>query len=334
MRVTRVRVAGVCLVLGGLLAASLWLALGAGAVPLDGRTLGLWLTGGLHDPQAEAILLHFRLPRVLLAGLAGAGLALAGLALQTVLQNPLAEPFIMGVSGGAALGAVLALAGGVPGLAARGGAAFAGAAASALMVLALARRQGRADPAALVLVGVMVNAFCAAVIMFILSTTSDQKLHAIMFWLYGDLGGASLEQAAWLASVVAGGGLWLWLRSRELNLLVSGETTAAALGVEVERIRLQVLAISSLMAGLIVCLSGLIGFVGLMLPHLARLALGHDHRLVLPAAGLGGAVFLVLADAVARVLISPAVLPVGVVTAMLGVPFFLVLLLQRRRQWW
>ena len=334
MRVTPARVALVCLGLVLLLAACLVWALMTGAATVSPGQVWGWLEGNPASGSVAAILGHFRLPRILLAALVGASLSLCGVVFQGLLRNPLAEPFILGVSGGAAAGAVLAMGFGLAGIYLRSLLAFGGALGTMTLVLALARRRGRMETTALVLTGVMINAFFTALIMYVISTTTDQKLHAIMFWLYGDLGGADLEQSILLAPVVVLGGLVLFAQSRELNLLNAGEEAAASLGVAVERVKLLFFLLVSLLAGVTVSLSGLIGFVGLMVPHLTRMMLGHDHRLLLPAAGLFGASFLVLADTAARTLISPAQLPVGVVTAALGAPFFLLLLARRGSQWW
>ena len=189
------------------------------------------------------------------------------------------------------------------------------------------------DTSNLVLAGVMINAFFTSAIMFVISTTDDQKLHAIMFWLYGDLSGADLRQALVIAPVLLVSAVPILGFARHLNLLLAGDTAAAAAGVTVERSKFILFLLVSLLCGITVSLCGLIGFVGLMVPHLMRLIVGHDHRLLLPASGLFGASFLMMADTAARVVISPAQLPVGVVTAFLGAPFFLLLLARRGSRW-
>jgi iron complex transport system permease protein len=212
--------------------------------------------------------------------------------------------------------------------------AFAGSLGTISLVLAIARRRGRMETSTLILTGVMINAFFTAVIMFVISTTTDQKLHAILFWLYGDLSSSRIEQVWLLLPVVLGGALAAFFFGRHLNLLSAGGMAAATLGMAVERIKLILFLIVSLVVGITVSLSGIIGFVGLMVPHLVRMTLGHDHRLLLPASTLLGASFLVLADTLARTIISPTSLPVGVVTAALGAPFFVLLLARRGSQWW
>jgi iron complex transport system permease protein len=334
MRATRKSVGLACLALSALLALCLAGGLLVGTARVPPGEVWAWLTGGQAGPTAEVILGQLRLPRLLLAALVGAGLSLCGAVFQGVLRNPLAEPFILGVSGGAAAGAVLALLLGLAGILPLALLAFGGAAATVGLVLAIARRRGRMETSTLILTGVMVNAFFTAAIMFVISTTTDQKLHAILFWLYGDLSATRLEQAWLLLPVVVAGGAVFFLHGRHLNLLSAGGLAAATLGMNVERVKLVLFLLVSLVVGVTVSLSGLIGFVGLMVPHLVRMVLGHDHRLLVPAAGLFGASFLVLADTAARTVISPAALPVGVVTAFLGAPFFMLLLAKRGSQWW
>jgi iron complex transport system permease protein len=316
-----------------LLGVILLLGLGLGTANIDPGRVWCWMMGKEIDSSQAMILGSLRLPRLMVAALVGASLALCGTVFQGVLRNPLAEPFILGVSGGAAAGAVAYLAWGQGGRVALALAAFAGAVGAVLLVLGVARREGRMDTSTLVLAGVMINAFFTSAIMFVISTTDDQQLHAIMFWLYGDLGGADLGQAAIIAPVLLVCSLTIWRYARQLNLLLAGDQAAAAAGVGVERVKFVLFLTVSLLCGVTVSFSGLIGFVGLMVPHLMRLIVGHDHRLLLPAAGLFGAAFLMAADTTARLAISPAQLPVGVVTAFLGAPFFLMLLYRRGSQW-
>jgi len=324
----------ICLVLAAGLALSLGLGLGLGTVHLAPARIWAWLQGHPLDRASQVILAELRLPRLLVAALVGAGLSLCGAVFQGLLRNPLAEPFILGVSGGAAAGAVLAMSLGLVGLGGVSACAFAGALGTVALVLAIARRRGRMETSTLILTGVMVNAFFTALIMFVIATTTSQKLHAILFWLYGDLSASRLEQVWLLAPVVGAGAVVLFFYGRHLNLLAAGALTAATLGMRVERAKLVLFGVVSLVVGVTVSLSGLIGFVGLMVPHLMRMTLGHDHRILLPASALFGASFLVWADTAARTVISPASLPVGVVTAALGAPFFVLLLARRGSQWW
>ena len=334
MRATPKRVGLACLGLSGFLLAALWLSLALGTADVGPAQVWDWLRGELKDPMPVVVLSRLRLPRILLAACVGASLSLCGVAYQGVLRNPLAEPFILGISGGAAVGAIIGHTLGWYGLWPVAGLAFLGALSAILMVLAITRRRGRMDSATLVLTGVMLNAFFSAVIMFIIATTTDQKLHAIMYWLYGDLSGAELSQSWLLGPVVLIGGIVLFGYSRHLNLLSSGDQAAAAAGVDVNRVKLILFLLASFICGITVSLSGLIGFIGLMIPHLVRVTLGHDHRLLLPASGLLGAAFLVLADTGARTVISPSQLPVGVITAFFGAPFFMMLLARRGSRWW
>ena len=333
MRATPTRLIMLTCGLTLLLGLILLLGLGLGTASIAPGQIWDWMWGGKIAGSQAIILGSLRLPRLILAALVGASLALCGAVFQGVLRNPLAEPFILGVSGGAAAGAIMCLAWGQTGRIGLAAAAFVGAAVTVLLVLGVSRRGGRMDTSTLVLAGVMINAFFTSVIMFVISTTEDQKLHSIMFWLYGDLSGANLGQAAIMAPVLLVCALPIFRYARHLNLLLAGDLAAAAAGVGVERSKLILFLLVSLLCGVTVSLCGLIGFVGLMVPHLMRMVIGHDHRLLLPAACLFGAGFLVLADTAARVVISPAQLPVGVVTAFLGAPFFLMLLAGRGSRW-
>jgi iron complex transport system permease protein len=281
---------------------------------------------------ASDIVLRVRLPRVVLGALVGASLATAGVLFQALLRNPLADPYILGVSGGAALGgiAVLALGGTVGlGYAAVPPASFAGAVVTLLLLFAVAGPRGRLSPTTLLLTGVVFNAFASAAIVFLASTAGLTDGARIFLWLIGNLSDARSDVALWVAAFLALGlacGLPL---ARGLNLLALGEEPAAQLGLDVERAKRVLLLATSLMVGAAVSAAGLVGFVGLIVPHLLRLVLGPDHRLLVPAAALGGAAFLVLSDTAARTVLGGRELPVGAITALLGGPLFLLLL---RRQ--
>jgi iron complex transport system permease protein len=291
------------------------------------------LFGAGLDSTSRAILWDLRLPRVVLAGIVGWALSIGGVVFQALMRNPLAEPFLLGISSGAALGAVAGIIfgimfwGGIPAL------AFLGALTTIVLVLAIARRSRALEANTLILTGVIVNSFFAALIMFALATTSGEKLHSLLFWLYGDLSRGRFVDLWFMIPVILIVSLVLYSLSRSLNLIASGDEVASQLGVEVERVKWLSLILVSLMCGITVAFSGIIGFVGLIVPHLVRMAFGPDHRLLLPASGLFGAAFLIGADLLARTLISPSELPVGVVTAFLGAPFFLYLLYLRRRPW-
>lgn len=304
----------------------LGLAIGPSGLSLD----EVWraLTGRSAGAAAD-IVLRVRLPRVVLAALVGASLAVAGTLFQALLRNPLADPYILGVSGGAALGGIVVLVlGGAFGLgyAAVPPAAFAGAILTILLLFGVSGGAGRLSPTTLLLTGVVFNAFASAAIVFLASVAGLVEGASIFLWLIGNLSDARFEVAGWVAAFLALGlGCALPL-ARGLNLLALGEEPAAQLGVEVERVKRVLLAATSLMVGAAVSVAGLIGFVGLIIPHLLRLVFGPDHRLLVPAAALGGAAFLVLCDGVARTLLVGRELPVGAITAIAGGPLFLVLL--------
>jgi iron complex transport system permease protein len=289
-------------------------------------------TAGPDDP-ARLIVLRIRLPRILLAGLAGFSLALGGVVFQALLRNPLADPFILGVSSGSAFGAVIGIllgftfSAGIPLM------SFAGALLAVFLVLALGTRKMGMESSTILLTGVILNAFFTAVIMFFISIVSDSRLHTMLFWLYGDLSQSRYASLFILSPALIAASLILFRFAKELNLITTGEEIALQLGVDVEKAKKTCLVLVSLLIGLVVSFSGLIGFVGLIVPHLARMAFGSDHRLLIPVASLGGATFLIAADTLARVLISPSELPVGVITAFLGAPFFLYLLRARGSQW-
>jgi len=285
-----------------------------------------------HLGREARIVREIRLPRVVLAALVGASLSLAGAAFQGLLRNPLADPYIVGTSSGAACGAAIAI---VLGLSssfdvawpARPLFAFVGALATMYFVFALSRVDGRLPVDTFLLAGVVVGSFLWAFVSFLMAA-SHGKMQEIVFWLMGDLSMASWPMIRMMAPYFVIGAVALLLLSHRLNLLSIGEESAAALGVEVERTKLIIVVFASLLTAAAVSVSGLIGFVGLMVPHLTRSIWGPDHRVLLPACALGGAAFLVLADTAAR-LMSPAEIPVGVLTALFGGPFFFVILRRR-----
>ena len=285
------------------------------------------LSAGPQGQLAWDVIVRVRLPRVILGLIAGAALSGAGVAYQAILRNPLADPYILGISGGAALGAVLplALAGGASSawMALRPATAFLGAILATLMVFQLSRLRGRSTSYPMLLVGWVANSFFFALILFLETVLDFAELQGVLFWLVG-----SLARPAWtvLAPVGAGvlaGLLVLFLISGKLNLLSLGEEEAKQLGVAVPLVKAAGILAASLITATVVSLSGMIGFVGLMIPHICRLLLGPDHRILIPAAVFIGGSFLVLADAIARVAFAPAEIPVGVITALAGGPFFL-----------
>jgi iron complex transport system permease protein len=280
-----------------------------------------WLTAS--DPLASRIILELRLPRTLAALMVGSMLAVAGCLMQVLLRNPLADPYILGLSGGAS---VFALAGMMLGLAWLPVPlmAFAGALATTLIVFYLARGEGAWTTTRVLLTGVIVAAGWSALISLLLATGDDASLRGMLFWLMGDLSHARIS-SLWLIPLAIGLTL-IWLRSRSLNVLSGGAMEAELLGEPSQRRFWEVYLAASLLTGVSVAMAGAIGFVGLIVPHLTRLLIGADHRWLLPAAACFGGSFLVLADTLARTLLSPRQLPVGVLTALIGVPLFLILL--------
>ncbi len=317
------------------------LALAVGSVPLTSSTVvGVLLSAaGLPlertwAPEAETIILALRLPRVALAAVVGVGLAGAGVVYQGIFRNPLADPYLIGTSAGAALGATVAIIrgadGGLGALGAVPAAAFLGALTVSYGVYRLARRGSDVPVEDLLLAGIAVGAFLAAIIS-LLQLGGGESLQRVIYWVMGGFAGRGWAHIAMSAPYAAGGLMLAWLYGRDLNVLQVGEEGALQLGVDVPRVKRILLAGGALMAAAAVATSGLIGFVGLIVPHLMRLVVGPDHRVLLPAAALAGAIILILADLLARTAITPAELPVGVVTALLGAPFFLYLLLRGRR---
>jgi len=293
-------------------------------IPLE-RYLDILLRGGA-DTSAR-VLLSLRLPRALLGVLVGGALSSSGVAFQALLRNPLADPYILGVSGGAAVGA-LSVALFLPTDASPFLPlfAFAGAALSALAVFLLARRRGGVSPERLILMGVVVGAFLNAVIMLMVTLSPPGKIPGALYWLMGDLGLATPGRVGTLLPYVAAGAAVLFALSRGLDLMLLGDHAAFQTGLSVERVKTATYLTASLLAGSVVAVSGLIGFVGLIVPHGARVLVGSGHRKLLPAAFLMGSAFLVLSDVIARTASPSGELPVGAVTALAGAPFFLYLL--------
>lgn len=300
----------------------------------------LWQTfrdGGTRlesaDPTA-VILLQLRLPRVLLAFIVGGCLAAVGTALQAMLRNPLADPYVLGISSGAALGAALAI---LLGLEASLLAfstlplcAFGGGLLALAIVYRVAMSSGALPVQTLLLAGVILNAIFSALIMFVTSMMSPTRSFAMTGWLMGTLTAPGYPALAILAIYVMGGGLVLLGQARALNLLTLGEESAKSLGIEVERVKRTIFVVSALLTGAVVSVSGLIGFIGMMVPHAVRMLVGPDHRVLLPASVLVGGAFLTAADAVARSVLAPSEIPVGVITALVGGPCFLYFLICRK----
>jgi len=294
------------------------------------------------NPDAE-IFFRARLPRVLLGVAIGGGMAACGVVLQALLGNPLACPQMLGVSGGASLGGILGLiflpnwllpiAGGLLGeISWVPLAAFLGALLSMMLVYRFSLFHGRLHPYHLLLSGVIFNSFIAAIIMFLNSIVDFYQAQGLLFWLMGSLSTRAYLTVAFIWAYVIFGFLWLWAKGLSLNLITLGEEAAMQLGVETGALQRQVFVASSLMIGAMVSVSGMIGFIGLMVPHAMRLIIGSDHRLLLPASFLAGGIFLCWADTLARTLLAPAELPVGIITAFFGGPFFLFLLYREGRR--
>lgn len=299
-------------------------ASGAVAVPLAGVIDALQGTG---DPTAVAIVRDLRLPRVILGALVGAGLGASGAALQGALRNPLAEPYLLGVSGGAAVGAVIAFALGATSDAVITLSAFAGGIAAVFVALAVARvggRSTRADVRTLLIAGVIVGAFANAAIMVALANASPNNIRGALWWMMGSAVDATWTRTGWLALSLLLAGATLIYFAREIDVLSLGEDAAASLGVDVERAGRRAFLISALIAAATVAAAGLIGFVGLVVPHIARAMGLRAHRPLILASALIAATLVVAADLAARTVAAPTELPLGAITALLGVPFFLI----------
>lgn len=323
--------------LGIVLCGIVLLSVAIGSVRVPYLTSLRILLGPLLGMKARAteieqtIILSLRVPRALLAGLVGAGLSTSGVIFQALLRNPLADPYILGVSSGAAVGAIVAL---IMGLGALSlglpMASFFGALLTVFVVFYFGRQDGRVHPNTLLLAGVIIGAFFSAVIMFFLSISQREELRTIIFWLMGDFSLASPRMLLMVFPYLLIGFILLYLHARALNLILSGEEQALQLGVDVERLKSLSYLSASLITAASVSVCGLIGFVGLIVPHSARLLFGPDHRMLLPASALLGASFLIASDTLARTLLAPVELPVGVVTAAFGGPFFIYLMRTRK----
>lgn len=336
------------LLLGGLLLASVVFAIGHGAYRIPPQAVLAILLDALPwlefevDPQSATVLASIRAPRVLLAVLTGAGLAVAGALMQGLFRNPLADPALIGVSAGAALAAACVIVLGGMILPATGFAsgwwaafvlplaAFAGSLVVTVLVYRIGMAHGVLSLPMTLLAGIAINALVGACIGLLIFIASDEQLRTLTFWNMGSLAGGN-----WIALAVAGplvlaSLVAAFMLARPLNALALGESRAAHLGVEVARTKRLAIVLTALVTGVLVSLTGVIGFIGLVAPHLVRLVSGPDHRIVIPGAALLGAVLVVLADVAARTLVSPAELPIGIVTASIGAPFFLFLLLRRR----
>ncbi|WP_449434850.1 FecCD family ABC transporter permease [Pseudomonas putida] len=326
-----------------MLAVWLSLALGPVSLPLfDTLRAGLLLLGlpiaGEGLEQAQLILGQIRLPRTLLGLAVGAVLALSGVAMQGLFRNPLADPGLVGVASGAALGAAVAIVGGswlggiADGLAPYllSVCAFVGGLGVTALVYRLGRRDGQTNVATMLLAGIALTALAGSAVGLFTYLADDATLRTLTFWNLGSLNGASYERLWPLLLVAAVVALWLPRRAQALNALLLGESEARHLGIEVERLKRELVLCTALGVGAAVAAAGLIGFIGLVVPHLVRLLAGPDHRVLLPASLLAGGALLLFADLVARLALAPAELPIGIVTAFIGAPFFLFLLVRGR----
>ncbi len=316
-------------------------AVSIGAVPLSLREIGhvflelFGISSGTRvDPIKRDILLNMRLPRVALAGAVGAALATAGAAFQGLFRNPMADSYVIGVSSGAALGAVAAILLGLP--VAWGGVgavplfAFGGGALTLLLVYRMARVGSEVPVMPLLLAGIAVSAFLSALIS-LLTYFADERLHQVVFWIMGGLGGATWAKVRMMVPYALLGFGCVYFYHRELNAMLFGEETAHHLGIDIEKVKKVLLGGSSLMVAAAVSTSGIIGFVGLVVPHFIRLLIGPDHRRLLPASALLGAALLMVTDTLGRTIIAPRELPVGIITALLGAPLFIYLLRRRKK---
>lgn len=322
------------LVSGGLfllLIILMFFGLGIGSTGVNiGAVFSTLFPAGKDSGVIRTIIWELRFPRVILAAAVGATLGTGGLVFQALLRNPLAEPYILGISGGSAVGAVLGMMLGLsffPGVAVL---AFLGSMLTLGLILVLASGRKVLKENSLLLAGVMVNAFCSAIIMFLISVIRHSKVQSVLFWLMGDLSNVIPVQVFGLVLVLVPCFVCVFILAQPMNVLQLGSDTAQSLGVRVKSVTLILLLVTSLIVSLSVCLVGLVGFVGLVIPHLLRLLLGPDHRILVPACVLGGGVFMTGCDLLARALPAQGEMPVGVVTALIGAPVFIFLLARSR----
>lgn len=335
-------VPAVLIALSALLAGSIVLAIGVGAVDIAPGTvaevLSSHLTGGGSadgvSRSTDQIVWELRAPRVLLAALVGAGLAVVGVAVQALVRNPLADPYVLGASSGASVGATLVILFGIGG--GLGGpsisiAAFLTAAAAMALVYAVAQQGGALTPMRLVLSGVVIGYVLSALTSFLVFWGDPRASEQVLFWLLGSFGRARWDLLAIPVVCVAAGTVWLLARARHLDALHAGDAAATSLGVRVPVLRAELFVLTALLTAVLVAVSGAVGFVGLVIPHIVRLVVGGLHRRLLPVAALFGAVFMVWIDVAARVLLAPSEIPVGILTAAVGGPMFLLLMRRRSR---
>ena len=283
------------------------------------------------DSMLNVIIWKIRFPRTLLSALAGATLSLGGLVFQALLRNPLAEPYILGVSGGSAIGAIIGILIGLSDFPGVSLTAFAGSMTTLLFILVMSSGQTILKKDSLLLSGVMLNAFCSAIILFLISFTQDSRLHNIMFWLMGNLSMTDIHRIGILSAMIAPCFVIIFLYSNSMNLLLLGKEMAVTMGVNIKALTITLLVVTSFMVSITVSQCGLIGFVGLVIPHLLRLFLGPDHRILVPSSILGGGAYMVLCDLFARIIPRQGEIPTGVITALIGAPLFIILLKRSKK---
>jgi iron complex transport system permease protein len=331
------RVATTCGALLFILFVIVVISLRMGAYPISIRDIVMTLFNGAMGRRDEIpsefwlVVFGLRLPRIALGIVVGAALSTAGAGFQALLRNPLADPYVLGVSSGAALGAILSLlaAPHIPG--ALQVAAFVGAAATIAAVYFLGRRGGQLDSGTLLLAGIVTASFLSAVIMFLMTTLSGRDLRGMAFWLMGDLATPPAVDSRWLYLILLVAVGSIYTTASDLNLILTGEQEARHLGVNVNRVKLVVYVAASVLTGLAVSVSGAIGYVGLLVPHVMRMLFGTDYRLLIPTSAIGGAIIILVADTLARTIVAPTELPVGAMTAIAGAPVFIYLMRRRVR---
>ena len=331
------RVLWVCAALMAVLFVMVVISLRMGADPISVRDIVVTLFDGAVGRRDQIpsefwlVVFGLRLPRIALGILVGAALSTAGAGFQALLRNPLAEPYVLGVSSGAALGAIVSLIAAPHTAGAIQAAAFVGAAATTAAVYFLGRRGGQLDSATLLLAGIVTASFLSAVIMFLMTTLNVGDLRGMAFWLMGDLASTPSVDMRWLYLVLLIAVGSIYTTSSDLNLILTGEQEAQHLGVNVHRVKLVVYVAASVLTGLAVSVSGAIGYVGLLVPHVMRMLFGTDYRLLVPTSAIGGAIIILAADTLARTVIAPTELPVGAMTALAGAPVFIYLMRRRVR---
>jgi len=331
------RVALICAALGAVLFIVVVVSLRMGAYPISVTDIVQTLFNGAIrrwsaiPPEFRSVVFNIRLPRIALGILVGASLSTAGAGFQALLRNPLADPYVLGVSSGAALGAIISLAVSPQTPGTIQFAAFAGAAATIAAVYFLGRRGGQVDSATLLLAGIVAVSFLSAVIMFLMTMLPGRDLRGMAFWLMGDLETQPRINLGWLYLLFIIGAGSIYTTSSDLNLILTGEQEARHLGVNVSRVKIVVYVAASLLTGLAVSVSGAIGYVGLLVPHVMRMMFGSDYRILIPASAIGGAILIVFADMLARTVVAPTELPVGAMTALAGAPVFIYLMRRRVR---